>query len=275
MDNRRTFLAKASGGFLGLSIANLSSTSWFQNEAQLSSIYPTGPLEQVRAVVGAAHANFDLVKELVDNQPELAKASYDWGFGDWESALGAAAHMGRKDIAEYLMENGARPNLFTWAMLGKLNVVKSIIETNQDIRKLHGPHGFNLMHHATIRINRKMLEGSELARQEELVTYLEEVGECDTRQASLPISEDEKNEYLGKYPFGSGDDEFFEVTLNRRGLLSLQRGSFFGRVLNKIAPDTFAPSGAPSVRIVFGRLGGKVNSVTIHNPTPIVTAKMT
>src|SRR6476646_8611337 len=51
-----------------------------------------------------AVSHFDLakLKELVDTRQELAKASWDWGFGDWETAIGAASHVGRKDIAAYL-----------------------------------------------------------------------------------------------------------------------------------------------------------------------------
>ena len=39
----------------------------------------------------------------------LACATLDWGFGDWETALGAASHVGRPEIAEYLIANGAEP----------------------------------------------------------------------------------------------------------------------------------------------------------------------
>ena len=56
-----------------------------------------------------AHGNVRRVRELVEDRPSLAKASWDWGFGDWEDALGAASHMGNREIAEYLIGHGARP----------------------------------------------------------------------------------------------------------------------------------------------------------------------
>ena len=39
------------------------------------------------------------VKELVTTHPHLANAWWDWGFGDWESPLGAAAHTGRRNAS--------------------------------------------------------------------------------------------------------------------------------------------------------------------------------
>lgn len=60
--------------------------------------FPQNEPSRVQAVVGASHGNFDRVKELISEQPALAKASWDWGFGDWETALGAASHTGRRQI---------------------------------------------------------------------------------------------------------------------------------------------------------------------------------
>ena len=80
----------------------------------------------VREIVGVSHADLKRVRELVERQPALANASVDWGFGDWENALGAASHMGRRDIAELLLANGARPTVFSAAMLGQLDVVKRL-----------------------------------------------------------------------------------------------------------------------------------------------------
>ncbi|MCH8004828.1 MAG: ankyrin repeat domain-containing protein, partial [Planctomycetes bacterium] len=42
-------------------------------------------------VVRYSHFDIDAVHELITDRPALAKASWDWGFGDWESALGAAS----------------------------------------------------------------------------------------------------------------------------------------------------------------------------------------
>src|SRR4051794_31893990 len=60
--------------------------------------FPRQPPELVQETVVTAHGNFKRVKELVDARPSLAKAAVDWGFGDWEDALGAASHTGNRPI---------------------------------------------------------------------------------------------------------------------------------------------------------------------------------
>lgn len=104
--------------------------------------------ELVKEFVYNAHADFDKVKELLEQQPGLLNAAWDWGNGDWETALGAAAHMGKRDIALYLLEKGARIDLFAAAMLGKLEIVKAIIIDDPKAVHLLGPHTIPLMAHA-------------------------------------------------------------------------------------------------------------------------------
>ena len=65
-----------------------------------------------------AHADLDEVKRLLAQEPALVKAAWDWGGGDFETGLGAAAHMGHREIALFLLENGAALDLFAAAMLG-------------------------------------------------------------------------------------------------------------------------------------------------------------
>ena len=101
--------------------------------------------ELVKQFVNDAHGDFDSVKELISQEPALVNSSWDWGGGDWETGLGAAAHMGRRDIAEYLLENGARIDLFAAAMLGKLDIVQAVVADNPAVVNEKGPHGIALM----------------------------------------------------------------------------------------------------------------------------------
>jgi hypothetical protein len=110
----------------------------------------------VQQLVGAAHGDLDCVKEMLGAHPQLANACWDWGGGDFETGLGAAAHMGRRDIAELLLTHGARMDIFAAAMLGNLEVVKAIIEAQPEAATALGPHGIPLMQHAI-----KGGEGSE------------------------------------------------------------------------------------------------------------------
>ena len=109
---------------------------------------PSLEMVLVQEFVGKAHANLDGVKELLLREPALINSSWDWGGGDWETALGAAAHMGRRDIAAYLLEHGARLDLFAAAMLGTLDIVKATLETYPDSINIPGPHGISLIAHA-------------------------------------------------------------------------------------------------------------------------------
>ena len=104
--------------------------------------------ELVQQFVGNAHGDLDRVGELLEEEPGLLHAAWDWGGGDWETALGAAAHMGMKDIALYLLEQGARIDLFTAAMLGKLNLVQAILTESPELKQSRGPHGIPLINHA-------------------------------------------------------------------------------------------------------------------------------
>ena len=102
----------------------------------------------VEQFVGKAHGDLDRVRELLAEQPSLVNASWDWGDGDWETGLGAAAHMGRRDIAEFLIESGARVDLFAAAMLGWLEIVTTIISAYPEMAAAQGPHGIPLLRHA-------------------------------------------------------------------------------------------------------------------------------
>jgi len=109
---------------------------------------PALEAELVQEFVGNAHGDFERVKELLAQEPGLVNATWDWGGGDFETALGAAGHMGRKDIANYLLDNGARIDLFVAAMLGKLEIVKAALSAYPEARNIPGPHGIPLIAHA-------------------------------------------------------------------------------------------------------------------------------
>jgi hypothetical protein len=98
--------------------------------------------------VANAHGNFEKVRELHAREPRLVNAAWDWGGGDWETALGAAAHMGEREIALFLLEHGARLDVFAAAMLGYTEVVRAILEAHPETRDARGPHGIPLLAHA-------------------------------------------------------------------------------------------------------------------------------
>ncbi len=106
------------------------------------------PDETVRDFVANAHGDLDYVRAVLATQPALANATWDWGGGDWESALGAAGHMGRRDIAEMLLANGARIDVFVAAMLGDVETVRAILAAHPETKSALGPHTIPLRAHA-------------------------------------------------------------------------------------------------------------------------------
>ena len=119
--------------------------------SQSSSTPDRGPqMDQahVKQFVIAGHGNLPLVKEMLAAEPGLINGAWDWGGGDFETALGGASHMGRSDIAEFLLEHNARMDLFAAAMLGRLEIVKAAVAAFPGIVKVPGPHKIPLIAHA-------------------------------------------------------------------------------------------------------------------------------
>ena len=108
------------------------------------------PKDLVREIVSVSHSKINRVEELLDQEPNLVYASWDWGGGDWEMPLGSASHVGRRDIAQILLSYGARKDLFAAAMLGERGVVKAMVNADPKMAEQKGPHGFRVLYHAAI-----------------------------------------------------------------------------------------------------------------------------
>jgi hypothetical protein len=215
-----------------------------------------------KEVVGVSHRDLNRVRELVERQPALAKAAIDWGWGDWESALGAASHVGRREIAELLIAHGAQPTLYSATMLGQLPVVRAFVESSPGIQKTPGPHGITLLSHARA--------GGPAAA--EVLKYLESVGGADVRPTVVPLTPAERDAILGRYDFGPGPRERFVVDV-RNDLLGIERPGADRNILQHAGGLVFFPSGAPNVRLAFVREGAAVARLTVADPDVIVTAR--
>lgn len=229
----------------------------------LSASFPSQDPQMIFAIVAASHGNLDQVKTLLAQSPDLAKAGWDWGFGDWETAIGAAAHTGQREIAKVLMENGARADIFTHAMLGHLDAVKAIVAAQPGIQKVLGPHGITLAQHARL--------GGEPAKA--TLDYLVSLGDADTPRPNQPITDAEKETFLGTYQYGKTEAEALVVSKDQRGNLNLKAGAAFTRSLRRVGPAEFETSGSIGTRVVFVMEGGKASEVKILTPAPLVTGK--
>ncbi|TDQ25751.1 hypothetical protein [Tenacibaculum caenipelagi] len=278
--DRRTSLKIGSLAALGLVIPNMSFANQSTNRILkltkndiVPKHFPNISPEVIEDVVGKSHFDLDRVKELVDKRPELSRSVWEWRFGDFESAIGAASHVGRRDIALYLMSKGARPTIFTFAMLGHFQVVKSIIEASNGIQKVTGPHGISLLDHAYAgrRMKDKMTE-TEIENLERTIDYLTALGNA-SGEKYIDVTKEEQEKYLGDYKYGNGEKEGFTINVNMRKLLSLGPIGGFGGALYKIEENKFIYNGAPSVIITFDIQDDLVKSLTIYDPDVTIIAK--
>jgi hypothetical protein len=213
-------------------------------------------------MVGVAHGNVTRVRELVERQPTLARATWDWGFGDWESALGAASHVGNREIAEYLIAKGARPSIFSAAMLGQLDVVKAFVTASPGVQRIHGPHGITLLAHARA--------GGERAKT--VLTYLEELGDADPRVVSQALPESDAAGLAGTYTYGQDPTERIEID-NVKGQVGFTRQGASRRGLAHRGSREFSPVGAPDVRVKFSVEGGRAVALAVYDPDLVLTAR--
>jgi hypothetical protein len=102
----------------------------------------------VQTFVGAGHRDPEKVKGMLDEHPTLLNAAHDWKYGDFETCLGAASHVGLKELAQYLVDKGAQANIFTAALFGRMDVIKPFLTAFPASLHAKGPHGFTLLHHA-------------------------------------------------------------------------------------------------------------------------------
>lgn len=225
--------------------------------------FPAQDPNLVREIVGASHGNFARVREAVEKQPALARASVDWGFGDWETCIDAAAHVGNRPIAELLLTHGARPTIFSAAMMGQLDVVKAFVTARPGIQRTLGPHGITLMSHARAG-------GADAAA---VVEYLKGLGDADSPTPTQPLAPADRDALVGKYVYGPGPRDYFTVDV-QRDVLGIDRPAApTRRFLLHTGNLVFFPSGAPSVKISFARLNGNVTQLTIADPEVVLTAR--
>ena len=129
---------------------NVRAASVHASESQQPQPAKRPPIvpELVKDFVIAAHRDLDRTKSLLAEEPRLLNATWDWGGGDFEMAIGGAGHMGRRDIARFLIDNGGRMDIFVAAMLGELEIVRSTLKAFPNMLNSRGPHGITLLAHA-------------------------------------------------------------------------------------------------------------------------------
>ena len=166
--DRRRFLAATT-----LSLPLLGSSTLFAQDAMKPAKPAQIEPELVKEFVRVGHNNLPELQRMLKEQPGLLNASWDVGGGDFETALEGAGHVGDREIAEYLIGQGARANIFVLAMLGHTANVKGLLALYPHLLRSKGPHGLTLLHHAT--------RGGEPAK--ELLDHIQGLGLTEMKLA--------------------------------------------------------------------------------------------
>ena len=145
--NRRRFIATGVTAVAGFTASRLAAqspaveppASGFQltpeeiarGQKSTAGRKPRQNLDVVLAFVQAGHkTDVARLKEFIAYAPKLVIASWDWGNGDWETALGGASHTAHPEVARYLLSQGARMDVFCAAMLGEREAVKALLKAD-------------------------------------------------------------------------------------------------------------------------------------------------
>jgi hypothetical protein len=149
--SRRRFLIHTVGGFVLVSapvgIYAQTSPPPASQQAVPKRPDPIVPAA-VQEFVRKAHADLPATKALLAEQPALLNATWDWGGGDFETGLGGAGHMGNREIAEFLIGQGARLDIFVATMLGRMEIVRAMLSAWPGLLNSKGPHGITRLRHA-------------------------------------------------------------------------------------------------------------------------------
>ena len=126
------------------------------------------------------------------------------------------------------MSKGARPDIFTYAMLGSYEAVKAMIESSPGVQATQGPHGISLLQHAKNGMQSNGITDTQKQGSAKLISYLESLGNADVTEKYIDIDTAEKEKYLGDYKYADGPEDGFSIKLNMKKSISLGKLGKFG-----------------------------------------------
>jgi len=201
---------------------------------------------QKREFVGACHFPIDKVRKMLKGNPDLSRASWDWGFGDYESAIGACSHTGQIAIIDLLLAHGARPTIFTLATLDKVDAIKMYIETVPDARATEGPHSISMYRHA------------QAGKASRVMEYLESVN-LNIGRELFDTDFSKVSKFVGVFAWRPSQTQRFEIKwAEKSGCLAVSTSGIIERNLIPLAEglepnEIFAgrPAGSRGARVAF------------------------
>ena len=110
--------------------------------------------EAVDEFVVAAHHDLPRVRELLAGNPTLLNENATW----IETPIQAAAHVGNRPIAEYLLDQGAPLDICTASMLGLIDDVRALLADTPELSGATGAHNIPLMFFPAISNNTEIAQ---------------------------------------------------------------------------------------------------------------------
>lgn len=151
--DRKTFLRQ--NLLMGGAMITVPGTLVARNQVEQDDLFD---YDLILEFVFAAHKSLEETRQILDKYPLLLNCTSQFKKGDFETAVGGASHMGRKDIADFLVSRGARLDIFNYAFLGYDDFIKKWITDYPNFLKAPGPHGFTLLHHAEVGGRKSLAE---------------------------------------------------------------------------------------------------------------------
>jgi len=102
--------------------------------------------DTINTFVIAAHHDLPKVQEMLAENPDLLNESAEW----FETPIQAAAHVGNREIADYLLDQGAWLDICTAAMMGMESDVAEMLEENPMLSGANGAHNIPVMFYPAI-----------------------------------------------------------------------------------------------------------------------------
>jgi ankyrin repeat protein len=110
--------------------------------------------EIINEFIGACHGDMARVQYLVDQYASVIHTTSSWG----ETPLGAAAHVGNRQIVRFLLSQGVALDIFAATVLGWKSQVEWLLDEDPDLVNAPGAHQIPLLSHAVAAGQREIVE---------------------------------------------------------------------------------------------------------------------
>ncbi|HKX19643.1 MAG TPA: ankyrin repeat domain-containing protein [bacterium] len=110
--------------------------------------------DTINNFVRAAHGDIGKLRDIAASHRSVLEATASWK----ETALEAAAHSANKEMVEFLLSNGAQPDVFSAIVLEQVDDVATYLDRNPGLARAFGAHGIPILFFAAAVGNERIAE---------------------------------------------------------------------------------------------------------------------